>query len=233
MVNSLLDCIFRNCLDPTNRRRRGGSASSTAARIRPGGFFGVFFRDPDGESDSTDDQSPRQISMSDQIGVSSVPSPSPPHVPDRDFNEQEEYMSMYCPKTRAVSDASAYERLAAASDASGCSADGEMEGHQNSFLLPHLAYDEVVLPGSKLQAAMAKRYSAAVGVAAGEGAGDGTDGEECVICLEGFDQDNPRMPTTCGCGRNATFFHLPCLYQWVDRNEDCPSCRQKLFWDEL
>jgi hypothetical protein len=57
--------------------------------------------------------------------------------------------------------------------------------------------------------------------------------DECVICMEGFDPTNPRMPTHCGCGRNRTYFHLPCLYQWVEQSRDCPSCRERLIWEEF
>jgi len=63
---------------------------------------------------------------------------------------------------------------------------------------------------------------------------------ECVVCMEGFDPSNPRMPTRCGCGVNKTMFHLPCLYQWVElrregggRGGGCPSCREMLVWDEF
>mmetsp|Transcript_11082 Transcript_11082/g.24702 ORF Transcript_11082/g.24702 Transcript_11082/m.24702 type:complete len:397 (+) Transcript_11082:53-1243(+) len=74
--------------------------------------------------------------------------------------------------------------------------------------------------------------------------------EECVICMEGFDETNPRMPTLCGCGENKTLFHLPCLYQWVEGQQQssstalshgteppqrrtCPTCRETLTWEEF
>jgi Ring finger domain len=85
-----------------------------------------------------------------------------------------------------------------------------------------IGLEEVVLPGSDLQKEMARTMSLTLE----------KYGDECVICMEGFTPDNPRMPTLCGCGENKTYFHLPCLYQWVDQSPDCPSCRQKLQWEE-
>ena len=89
--------------------------------------------------------------------------------------------------------------------------------------IPTIHLDEVVLPGSKLQHEMARAVSLKLE----------DHGDECVICMEGFDPTNPRMPTLCGCGQNKTYFHLPCLYQWIEQCEECPSCRQKLRWEEF
>lgn len=83
--------------------------------------------------------------------------------------------------------------------------------------------DQVVLPGSHLQVEMARAMSSRLQ----------TMDDECVICMEGFDESNPRMPTLCGCGENKTYFHLPCLYQWIEQNPNCPSCRKKLRWEEF
>lgn len=88
---------------------------------------------------------------------------------------------------------------------------------------PTIEADEIVLPGSQLQLDMAKAMASKLE----------SQDDECVICMEGFDKSNPRMPTLCGCGANKTYFHLPCLYQWIDQSESCPSCRQKLTWEEL
>lgn len=89
--------------------------------------------------------------------------------------------------------------------------------------IPSICADEIVLPGSKLQAQMA---------AAAQKSLDEM-GDECVICMDTFDATNPRMPTLCGCGENKTYFHLPCLYQWIEQNKNCPSCRKRLRWEEL
>lgn len=89
--------------------------------------------------------------------------------------------------------------------------------------IPTIDLEEVVLPGSALQQQMARTMSLSLEA----------HGDECVICMEGFDPTNPRMPTLCGCGQNKTYFHLPCLYQWMEQSEECPSCRQPLRWEEF
>ena len=88
---------------------------------------------------------------------------------------------------------------------------------------PTISAEEVVLPGSHLQREMARAMSRNLE----------SQDDECVICMEGFDASNPRMPTLCGCGANKTYFHLPCLFQWIEQCEECPSCRQKLRWEEF
>ena len=91
--------------------------------------------------------------------------------------------------------------------------------------IPCINASEVVFPGSELQKEMARHMAGSKLTDAHEA--------ECVICMEGFDPTNPRMPTLCGCGENKTYFHLPCLYQWIEQSEDCPSCREKLTWEEF
>jgi Ring finger domain len=91
--------------------------------------------------------------------------------------------------------------------------------------IPCINASEVVFPGSELQKEMARLMASCKLTDAHEA--------ECVICMEGFDPTNPRMPTLCGCGENKTYFHLPCLYQWIEHSEDCPSCREKLTWEEF
>ena len=90
-------------------------------------------------------------------------------------------------------------------------------------VVPTIRSQEVVLPGSILQKEMSQAISMKVP----------QPGDECVICMEGFDETNPRMPTLCGCGENKTFFHLPCLYQWIEQSRTCPTCRQTLRWEEF
>lgn len=89
--------------------------------------------------------------------------------------------------------------------------------------VPSIAKEEIVMPGSELQKIMARSMSLHLEA----------QGDECVICLEGFDPTNPRMPTLCGCGENQTYFHLPCLYQWIEKSRNCPSCRKRLRWEEF
>ena len=74
--------------------------------------------------------------------------------------------------------------------------------------IPTISLDEFVMPGSELQQAMSASLKANMTL-------EDMD-DECVICMEGFTDDNPRMPTLCGCGENNTYFHLPCLLVWID-----------------
>lgn len=91
--------------------------------------------------------------------------------------------------------------------------------------IPTILSEQVVLPGSELQAKMALAMSAKLEVHDHD--------DECVICMDGFDPTNPRMPTLCGCGENKTYFHLPCLYQWIEQSRNCPSCAKRLRWEEF
>lgn len=102
----------------------------------------------------------------------------------------------------------------------------ESPTNNDNLYIPSIAMEEVVLPGSELQLRMSQ-YLKNMGYQV-------MDLDECVICMEGFDPTNPRIPTFCGCGKNKTFFHLSCLYQWVQKNGDkCPCCRERLSWQEL
>ena len=53
---------------------------------------------------------------------------------------------------------------------------------------------------------------------------------ECVVCLEEFDADNPRMPTLCSCGDNRALFHYPCLLTYLEDKRHCPICRTELYY---
>lgn len=92
--------------------------------------------------------------------------------------------------------------------------------------IPTIALCEVVMPGSQLQKMMSMSLR-------NQGYAGESEEDECVICMEGFDETNPRMPTLCGCGANKTYFHLPCLYHWIEQSRDCPACRKKLTWQEF
>eukprot|EP00591_Stephanopyxis_turris_P010186 CAMPEP_0195515418 /NCGR_PEP_ID=MMETSP0794_2-20130614/6487_1 /TAXON_ID=515487 /ORGANISM="Stephanopyxis turris, Strain CCMP 815" /LENGTH=272 /DNA_ID=CAMNT_0040643829 /DNA_START=151 /DNA_END=966 /DNA_ORIENTATION=- len=106
------------------------------------------------------------------------------------------------------------------------SQDKDGGGNDGGIEFPCIASNEIVLPGSDLQKAMALKMSEAMKkqqddssskVTTDDGDTNRTSGEEideCVICMEEFTSSNPRMPTLCGCGANKTHFHLPCLYQW-------------------
>jgi hypothetical protein len=105
-----------------------------------------------------------------------------------------------------------------------------LSGERGKDSYPSISFDEIVLPGSEVQRAMAKQMQVEMDLMMEEHCGL----EECVICMDGFTPDNPRMPTLCGCGENKTYFHLPCLYQWIDQGgRNCPSCRQRLVWEEF
>ncbi|KAF2566066.1 hypothetical protein F2Q68_00026683 [Brassica cretica] len=43
--------------------------------------------------------------------------------------------------------------------------------------------------------------------------------DECPICLEQYDIDNPKLLTKCGHN-----FHLACIREWMERSEACPVC---------
>mmetsp|Transcript_6839 Transcript_6839/g.14761 ORF Transcript_6839/g.14761 Transcript_6839/m.14761 type:complete len:234 (-) Transcript_6839:375-1076(-) len=232
-MSFIFDCLLRSCLNPTSRRLgRGGSSggrSSGRRRSRFGIFSALSRNDQDSESSSESESGSNQLRNLGDFTVNTDDDyPIAEVKMKRTYDEQEEYMSMYCPKSRGISDASAYEQLASVSTNSDPSED-EGNKPQHTFHLPQLAYDEVVLPGSELQAAMASRMAATVA----EGKCDDSDEEECVLCMEGFDETNPRMPTRCGCGENQTFFHLPCLIQWIEKDGNCPTCREPLEYEEL
>jgi len=89
---------------------------------------------------------------------------------------------------------------------------------------PSISLDEFVMPGSDLQNAMALSMKDEI---------HQEPGDECVICMDGFTTENPRMPTLCKCGENKTYFHLPCLYQWIEKSKNCPSCAERITWQEL
>ncbi len=98
-----------------------------------------------------------------------------------------------------------------------------------NFAIPTIKKQStIVLPGSTLQ----KKMSLVLKKQGYDSSQDlGQD--ECVICMEGFNESNPRMPTLCGCGENKTYFHLPCLYHWIEQSRECPTCRKELTWEEF
>ncbi|KAI9908528.1 hypothetical protein PsorP6_004259 [Peronosclerospora sorghi] len=55
---------------------------------------------------------------------------------------------------------------------------------------------------------------------------------ECVMCLDTFSDDNSKVRTLCNCGMNRTNFHMSCLLEWLNRNVNCPVCREYLFFED-
>lgn len=55
---------------------------------------------------------------------------------------------------------------------------------------------------------------------------------ECVICLDEFSADNPKVHTLCQCGENKACFHFPCLLAWLDHRPTCPTCAAVLYYEE-
>jgi hypothetical protein len=53
---------------------------------------------------------------------------------------------------------------------------------------------------------------------------------ECIICLEEFDNQNPAMHTLCACGENKVLLHYPCLLLWIETKNVCPTCSSTLYY---
>ncbi|KAJ4899660.1 RING/U-box superfamily protein [Raphanus sativus] len=51
--------------------------------------------------------------------------------------------------------------------------------------------------------------------------------DECPICLEEYETENPRLLTKC-----RHDFHLACILEWMERSEACPVCDQELVLPE-
>lgn len=49
------------------------------------------------------------------------------------------------------------------------------------------------------------------------------DDDFCPTCLEPYRPDNPKVWTHCG-----HHFHLPCIYEWMERKETCPICESPM-----
>jgi len=60
---------------------------------------------------------------------------------------------------------------------------------------------------------------------------NGVEGE-CVICMEEFDEENPRLRTHCACGENRVTTHRECIERWRESKNTCPLCRSLLFLEE-
>ncbi|CAI8619467.1 unnamed protein product [Vicia faba] len=45
----------------------------------------------------------------------------------------------------------------------------------------------------------------------------------CPICLEEYDDENPKLTTKCD-----HHYHLACILEWMERSDTCPVCAQAL-----
>jgi len=46
-------------------------------------------------------------------------------------------------------------------------------------------------------------------------------------CLEEYTPENPKIVTKC-----SHHFHLGCIYEWMERSENCPVCGKVMVFDE-
>ncbi|TKY63940.1 E3 ubiquitin-protein ligase [Spatholobus suberectus] len=49
----------------------------------------------------------------------------------------------------------------------------------------------------------------------------------CPICLEEYDDENPKTLTKC-----EHHFHLSCILEWMERSDSCPICDQEMIFDQ-
>merc|ERR1711918_61396 len=58
--------------------------------------------------------------------------------------------------------------------------------------------------------------------------------EECLLCLDGFAEDNVRMQpvnTICACGVNKIKIHRQCLDIYKRKYSECPYCKEYFFFE--
>ncbi|XP_059640184.1 E3 ubiquitin-protein ligase At3g02290 isoform X2 [Cornus florida] len=53
------------------------------------------------------------------------------------------------------------------------------------------------------------------------------DEDVCPTCLEEYTSENPKIITKC-----SHHFHLGCIYEWMERSENCPVCGKVMVFDE-
>ncbi|KAL6294880.1 hypothetical protein ACE6H2_003022 [Prunus campanulata] len=51
--------------------------------------------------------------------------------------------------------------------------------------------------------------------------------DECPTCLEEYTPENPK--TTMQCSHQ---YHLACIYEWMERSQNCPICSRVMLFDE-
>ncbi|CAH2080176.1 unnamed protein product [Thlaspi arvense] len=50
--------------------------------------------------------------------------------------------------------------------------------------------------------------------------------EDCPICLEEYDVENPKLLAQCD-----HHFHLACILEWMERSETCPVCNKEMVFE--
>ncbi|PIN06363.1 putative E3 ubiquitin ligase [Handroanthus impetiginosus] len=53
------------------------------------------------------------------------------------------------------------------------------------------------------------------------------DEDVCPTCLEEYTTENPKIVTKC-----SHHFHLGCIYEWMERSDNCPVCGKVMAFDE-
>ncbi|XVE85707.1 hypothetical protein DITRI_Ditri17bG0112300 [Diplodiscus trichospermus] len=53
------------------------------------------------------------------------------------------------------------------------------------------------------------------------------DEDVCPTCLEEYIPENPKIVLQCSHG-----YHLSCIYEWMERSENCPICDKVMIFDE-
>ncbi|VVB14654.1 unnamed protein product [Arabis nemorensis] len=53
------------------------------------------------------------------------------------------------------------------------------------------------------------------------------DEDVCPTCLEEYTSENPKIVTKC-----SHHFHLSCIYEWMERSENCPVCGKVMVFNE-
>ncbi|PIA44098.1 hypothetical protein AQUCO_01700011v1 [Aquilegia coerulea] len=51
------------------------------------------------------------------------------------------------------------------------------------------------------------------------------DEDECPTCLEGYDEENPKIMTECN-----HHYHLACIFEWMERSDTCPVCNKVMIF---
>ncbi|CAA6657332.1 unnamed protein product [Spirodela intermedia] len=53
------------------------------------------------------------------------------------------------------------------------------------------------------------------------------DEDSCPICLEEYTPENPKISMQC-----SHYFHLGCIYEWMERSDACPVCGKEMAFSE-